>query len=219
VRSLVEFEGWLARLRADHGSLAAGFVVDHRLAERDASTLEQAEAVLEELGDELYRLESAGIHDAILPNGTPDRMLRVKLIEQESNAATHVELESTMLASPAYAGMRKAYARLLEIAGPPPFTVSLGKKSRQAGTFDELRGSILDLAKEGIQVSRFKGLGEMNAEELWETTMNPENRVLVQVGVDDAALADQVFSMLMGDEVEPRRDFIERNARYARLDV
>ena len=68
-------------------------------------------------------------------------------------------------------------------------------------------------------MSRFKGLGEMNAEELWETTMNPEHRVLVQVSVDDAALADHVFSMLMGDEVEPRRLFIEQNAKYARLDV
>mgnify|MGYP000878045704 CR=1 FL=1 len=109
--------------------------------------------------------------------------------------------------------------KLLEVAGPPPFDVTLGKKSRTAATFDGLREEILELAKEGIQVSRFKGLGEMNADELWETTMNPENRVLVQVSVDDAALADHVFSMLMGDEVEPRRLFIEQNAKYAKLDV
>ncbi len=82
-----------------------------------------------------------------------------------------------------------------------------------------MRTGILDLAKEGIQLSRYKGLGEMNSEELWDTTMNPDNRILVQVNVDDALLADRIFSMLMGDQVEPRREFIEQNAKYARLDV
>ena len=87
-------------------------------------------------------------------------------------------------------------------------------------TFEGLRPAILDLAKEGLNLQRFKGLGEMNPEQLWETTMNPENRVLQQVSVEDAAAADEVFSMLMGDRVEPRRDFIERNARDVKfLDI
>jgi DNA gyrase subunit B len=146
-------------------------------------------------------------------------VLRAKLVERETNAAIHLELPASMFASPVYAGLQKTYARLLDIVGGPPFTITLGKKTRTATTFDEVRTAIVELAREGIHVSRFKGLGEMNAEEFWDTTMNPENRVLVQVSVEDAALADQVFSMLMGDEVEPRRLFIEQNAKYAKLDV
>ena len=162
------------------------------------------------LADELFTLEFAG---------ATDETVRIKLIERETSAAVHVDLPAALLSSSAYTGLCRAYARLAGIAGLPAFEITLGKKRRAAATFGELRDQILELAKEGIQVSRFKGLGEMNYDELWETTMNPENRTLVQVGVEDAALADSIFSMLMGDLVEPRRLFIEQNAKYARLDV
>ncbi|MDH5281402.1 MAG: DNA gyrase subunit B, partial [Thermoleophilia bacterium] len=93
-------------------------------------------------------------------------------------------------------------------------------KVRRAETFAQLREMALELAKEGLQVSRFKGLGEMDAEELADTTMNPANRILIRVDVEDAAAADRIFSTLMGDQVEPRRAFIEQNARDVRfLDV
>jgi DNA gyrase subunit B len=89
-----------------------------------------------------------------------------------------------------------------------------------APTFEELRASILEIAQRGIDYYRFKGLGEMDADELRETTMDPASRTLVQVTMEDAASADLVFSMLMGDQVEPRRAFIEENARLVtNLDV
>ena len=117
-------------------------------------------------------------------------------------------------------GLRNAYAKLADQLGPPPFTVTVGKEQVVAESFEDLRATVLDAAKQGIQLSRFKGLGEMNADQLWETTMDPAKRLLVRVEVEDAAAADQVFSMLMGDAVEPRRIFIEENATNVKfLDV
>jgi DNA gyrase subunit B len=95
----------------------------------------------------------------------------------------------------------------------------LGENSREAQSFEELREEVLAVAQRGIDYYRFKGLGEMDAEELRETTMDPASRTLVQVTMEDAASADLVFSMLMGDQVEPRRAFIEENARLATLDT
>jgi len=131
-----------------------------------------------------------------------------------------VTIPDDLLASPIYQHVRKAYGRLTEIVGLPPFTVTVGKEAETAETYDKLRTRVLDAAKTGIQLSRFKGLGEMNAEQLWETTMDPSKRLLIRVDVEDAATADRLFSTLMGDQVEPRRLFIEQNARNVKfLDV
>lgn len=107
------------------------------------------------------------------------------------------------------------------IATPPLYRITAGKNIEYAWD-DESRDEIItDLKKRKrrFDVSRYKGLGEMNPEQLWETTMNPETRTLQQISIDSAATADKMFSILMGDEVPPRRDFIERNARYAKIDT
>ncbi len=108
------------------------------------------------------------------------------------------------------------------IAQPPLYLVKKGKEERYCWTEDDRLRAIEEIGRgkpETVGVQRYKGLGEMNAEQLWETTMQPSTRTLKQVNVDSAAEADHLFSMLMGDEVPPRRAFIEKNAKYAKVDV
>jgi DNA gyrase subunit B len=109
------------------------------------------------------------------------------------------------------------------IAAPPLYRVQKGKEFRYCWNEQERREAVEFYAKggneSGVKVQRYKGLGEMNAEQLWETTMNPDTRILRQVDIEDAMEADRIFSMLMGDEVPPRRAFIEANAKYAKVDA
>ena len=105
------------------------------------------------------------------------------------------------------------------IATPPLYLVKKGQQERYCWTEAERDAIVEQMGTKGVHIQRYKGLGEMNAQQLWDTTMNPATRILRQVNIENAAEADRIFSMLMGDEVPPRREFIEKNAHYANIDA
>jgi len=209
--ALQQYEGYYARLRSDFGAPAAELMVLHRLIEHEIESPDDIQGAVTAIAENGYVL-------SVIEKA--DEELRVRVVETETSAARNIAVPVELLGSPIYAKLRQAYARLAELVGAPPFTVRVGKELEIAESFEDLRALTLDAAKQGIQVSRFKGLGEMNAEQLWETTMDPAKRLLMRVDVEDASAADRMFSMLMGDQVEPRREFIEQNAKDVKfLDV
>jgi DNA gyrase subunit B len=140
---------------------------------------------------------------------------------QESNERKdmHCKLDWGLIASVEYRHLSQVNQEIQEIA-PPPYAFMEKGKTVTIDNEEALLQSLNQLGKEGISVQRYKGLGEMNPEQLWETTMNPETRTLLKVKVEDAVEADEIFSVLMGDEVEQRRRFIEENALFvSRLDI
>ncbi|MDD3471695.1 MAG: DNA topoisomerase (ATP-hydrolyzing) subunit B [Syntrophaceae bacterium] len=136
-------------------------------------------------------------------------LLEVKSRRNGLNRTTLIDYE--MLESPSFVEIMSIHNRL-KVLGPAPYVLESDGNSLQFDSFSQLVETVIEQGRKKISIQRYKGLGEMNAEQLWETTMNPENRKILQVNVDDAIKANEIFSTLMGDQVEPRRDFIEKNA-------
>src|SRR6266446_1730657 len=137
-----------------------------------------------------------------------------------TNGAAHRNLiDRELCVSPEFEELRRL-ARELAAAGEPPYTIGEGEAAELVPNLQQAVARVMAQARKGLEIQRYKGLGEMNASQLWETTMSPESRTLLQVKIEDGYEADEIFSTLMGDEVEPRRKFIEANALNVRfLDI
>src|SRR5690349_6058985 len=211
-RLLKQYEGWASALRAEHGHDTVTFLEESQILDNEIKT---PEALLELLGRPVVETDPflTELIDA------DEDLIRVKATERRSNLARTHRLRTSMFTANEYRQLSRVHADLVKLAGTPPFTVALGNETDEAPSFEDLRRAVLTVAGKGVKLQRFKGLGEMNADQLASTTMNPTTRTLAQVTMDDAAAADRLFTMLMGDKVEPRREFIEENARVATLDI
>ncbi len=209
---LKKYEGWGAALRAAHGHGIVTFMQQARMLEEQVRNIDDLRTLLARDGENGHAFSTHLIEES------SDEVV-VRTIEQRTGMATTHRVHRSTLDATEYHRMAELHTQLADMAGLPPFTIRLGETQREAASFEELRDGVLTVAQRGIEYYRFKGLGEMDAEELRETTMDPASRTLVQVTIEDAAVADETFSMLMGDQVEPRRVFIEDNARAAMIDV
>ncbi|MGH2876614.1 MAG: DNA gyrase subunit B, partial [Solirubrobacteraceae bacterium] len=217
-RLLKQYEGWASALRAAHGHGVVAFMQQARMLEEQIGDVRALLAHIAAAGTNGNGGADGGAYQLELVQEHPDELV-VRTIEARTGLATTHRVRHSALDANEYQRLADVHRDLAALTGEPPFVVRLGETEHVTATFEELHDGVLAIAQKGIDYYRFKGLGEMDADELRETTMDPETRTLVQVTMEDAASADLVFSMLMGDAVEPRRQFIEENARLATLDT
>jgi DNA gyrase subunit B len=212
-RQLKQYEGWASALRAEFGNDTVTFLEESQILDQQIRDIPGLIALLKREDPENEPFETELLDEN-------DTEIVLKAVERKSGLARTYRFRKVLFEKPEYDRFVRVHGELVNLAGTPPFDVRLGDNQDDALSFEELRRAVLAVAQKGASLQRFKGLGEMNAEQLRETTMDPETRTLQQVTMDDASAADRLFSMLMGDKVEPRREFIEDNARLvANLDI
>ena len=213
VRRSKEYEGWGSSLQAEFGHETVRFLEESNLLDEGVASTGAAAKLLSGPNDEAEAFDTEVLQST-------DDLLVVKAIERKSGLARTHRLPAELFTHHDYRKFVEVHEALLKQVGRPPFAVRYGGRNNVALSFQALRGAVLELARHGVQLTRFKGLGEMNAEQLRETTMDPASRTLARVTLEDATAADQIFSMLMGDQVGPRRAFIEDHAKEVKfLDV
>ncbi len=212
-RLLKQYDGWASTLRAEYTNDVVGFLEESGVLDEQISTADAAIELIERDGIENAPYETSLVRQ-------DEVTITVRAVEPKTGLARVLPIPRRLFESPDFRNFSRVHGQLVELAGRAPFTVKLADANEDALSYQALREAVLVVAQKGISLQRFKGLGEMNASQLRDTTMDPATRTLAQVGIEDATQADLIFSTLMGDMVEPRRQFIEDNARLvANLDV
>ena len=204
----------LLQLRAGLAESPGWFLV--QASEFGPGTLSDMEKAQDEMGkiEEYLEVRHPDILDqmAVKRMDDPEHSTKKLVITSEVNGSfRETVIDTAFLASPEYRellGLKES----LKAFGPPPYSLQIGDETLTAHTYQQVLKLALDDAQKGLTIQRYKGLGEMNPDQLWRTTMNPETRTLVRVNSEDTVEADRIFTILMGEQVEPRRQFIEENA-------
>ncbi len=206
IREVHEREEGYRALVKSKGEEVVGFLLRHRVVEEDLRERERAERLVGLVSEDMPDFRAQLRYDDF--EGAYD------LILHDDRLGTRILIDAEFLSS-------LSYKQVLEgINISLPVRVGIDSKSREVGSPHEIYQALIDLAKSGMEIQRYKGLGEMNPEQLWETTMDPSTRRLVRVTVEDAVEADRIFTVLMGEQVEPRREFIETYAKEVKnLDI
>jgi len=205
-RSFKEYEGWVSSLQAAYGHDRVRFLSESQILDKGAASIAGVRELIE--GDD----PEGEAYETELSSADDDELV-VRAVHRKSGLARTHHLPADLFSSTEYRKLVEVHSALLKQVGEPPMRVALADKAKEAESFAELRRAVLELARQGVTLQRFKGLGEMNAEQLRVTTMAPESRTLQQVTIEDATMAEKVFSDLMGDKVDPRKEFITNNAR------
>ena len=228
LKNAARLQGILKRFekRRREGEIIAAFAMEDSFS---ADTLKKAKAVNNLLEDIKTYIKT--FHPDIMPvefstdDDSEHDCLTIKAVSKKNGAKVETTIDWDLVHSPEFQELR-AIGKELKSVGEAPFVLKTDGEEKEElkiktiKTFKELINHILELGKKGLYLQRYKGLGEMNPGQLWETTMDTEKRTLLQVKVEDAVEADDIFTKLMGDEVEPRREFIERHAlEVAYLDI
>ena len=182
VRLLKQYEGWASSLRAEYGHETIDFLEQSHILDAGATDADAVVTLIERDDPEGEPYETELVRQ-------DDALITIKVVERKTGLATTRPLSRSMFASDEYRSFVRVHGELVGLAGNPPFDVKLGKKEPDETplSFEHLRTAVLEVAREGVNISRFKGLGEMNPDQLYSTTMDPSQRTLQRVTIEDAS--------------------------------